>query len=521
MLIDKNQTYVGIVEENIDPRKIGRCRVRVIDIFDDIPVEDIPWASPWKDLNGNSFNVPDKGKVVTVVFDSGNIYKPEYIYAEHFNINLENKLKNLSDEDYLSMKGIFFDQSTQIYRNKSEGLKIDHEYTNLNLDKNGNILLNLRDNKSVITLGSRDADEEAILGTTFMQWFDLFIQNLEVGAYIDGNGSQVISNPSFMACLAQYEELRSDFVSEHVRIAKNKKIIKQNRQYINQFGDNWKSSKFENTLTTISPPDYTPSSKYWSPTTGQEEDYQPLESSLTDNVADYNPGDFRSSVEYDIPTTSLDKSKFQNGKLPESILQFSRWANGEKKGKWISTNLKGKTNAKLTSEAAAAFDSLFNLYESVDFPGKSKIIITDGYRTYQEQVHMKDKYGSFAATPGTSNHGWGLAMDISGMGNPFKTIKGKTPDRESVFRGPVYQWFFENSWQFGIYNPESLRDGSRTDEYWHWEFHGNKGKPTLKFEQYGRIFTKKDYLVLRRNGVSSPSDSEFKTYFDKFPDRNK
>ncbi|MDV7390361.1 hypothetical protein RZS08_03365, partial [Arthrospira platensis SPKY1] len=100
----------------------------------------------------------------------------------------------------------------------------------------------------------------------------------------------------------------------------------------------------------------------------------------------------------------------------------------------------------------------------------------------------------------------------------FKNIKKRTPDRESVFRGPVYQWFFENSWQFGIYNPENLRDGSSIDEYWHWEFHGNKGKPTLKFEKYGRIFTKKDYLVLRNNGVSSPTDSEFKTYFDKFPD---
>ena len=76
MYVDKSKTYVGLVEENIDPKKLGRCRVRVIDIFDEIPVDDIPWASPWKDLNGNSFNVPEKGKVVTVVFDSGNIYKP-------------------------------------------------------------------------------------------------------------------------------------------------------------------------------------------------------------------------------------------------------------------------------------------------------------------------------------------------------------------------------------------------------------------------------------------------------------
>jgi hypothetical protein len=33
------------------------------------------------------------------------------------------------------------------------------------------------------------------------------------------------------------------------------------------------------------------------------------------------------------------------------------------------------------------------------------------YRTYQQQVAMKAIYGSNAATPGTSNHGWGLAVD--------------------------------------------------------------------------------------------------------------
>ena len=40
MYVDKSRTYIGIVEENKDPKKIGRCRVRVIDIFDDIEYLD-------------------------------------------------------------------------------------------------------------------------------------------------------------------------------------------------------------------------------------------------------------------------------------------------------------------------------------------------------------------------------------------------------------------------------------------------------------------------------------------------
>lgn len=34
------------------------------------------------------------------------------------------------------------------------------------------------------------------------------------------------------------------------------------------------------------------------------------------------------------------------------------------------------------------------------------------YRSYSRQVAAKRTYGSNAATPGTSNHGWGLAVDL-------------------------------------------------------------------------------------------------------------
>lgn len=39
------------------------------------------------------------------------------------------------------------------------------------------------------------------------------------------------------------------------------------------------------------------------------------------------------------------------------------------------------------------------------------------YRTYAQQVYLYNEYkagrGSLAATPGTSNHGWGLAVDLA------------------------------------------------------------------------------------------------------------
>lgn len=506
MYVDKSRTYIGIVEENQDPKKIGRCRVRVIDIFDSIPKEDIPWASPWKDLNGNAFNVPDKGKIVTVVFDSGNIYKPEYVYAEHFNINLENKLKSLNDSDYLSMKTCMFDHSTQIYRNDTEGLKMDHEYTNINLDKNGNILLNLRDNKSVITLGSKDSDEEAVLGTTFMNWFDEFMDNLlgnQGGPYLGNLGSPVVPNPSFITICQRYSELRPKFVSEHVRLPKNKNIIPQTREYINQKGDSWKSTVEENNLTTVDNQNYQPSSKIVDDD-GKESDYKPIPAASGDNPADFKPGDFSQAVSYDIPTSSLDKSKFENGKLPDSVLLKSLWLNGDKKTKWIRSNVSKTTAARLTSEAAKAFDAMFDLYDSTNFDGKASIYITDGYRTYEDQVAVKQKYGSSAATPGKSNHGWGLAVDIGGIGNPIGTKTTRASYKDSVFRTPTYQWFYINGPKFGIYSPFSLRDGSSLEEWWHFEYHGEKKGDDAKpqFVKYAQNFTEADSKLLRTKGIS-------------------
>ena len=118
----KSRTFVGVVEDNMDPKRLGRCKVRITNVFDKIPTEDLPWASPWKDLNGNGLFLPEVGKVVSVVFDSGNRYKPEYIHAEHFNTNLQEKLNSLSESDYKSMRALMFDHKTQIFSTDSEGL---------------------------------------------------------------------------------------------------------------------------------------------------------------------------------------------------------------------------------------------------------------------------------------------------------------------------------------------------------------------------------------------------------------
>ncbi|WP_220085236.1 M15 family metallopeptidase, partial [Burkholderia multivorans] len=104
---------------------------------------------------------------------------------------------------------------------------------------------------------------------------------------------------------------------------------------------------------------------------------------------------------------------FDNGKIPMSEMAEIPWAKGE--------YVRKDTLGPLT-----AINKKFK-----DKFGRD-ISITDGYRDYDEQVATKKKKGNLAATPGTSKHGWGLALDLGGGINNFGTaeynwMKDKAP----------------------------------------------------------------------------------------------
>ena len=217
-------------------------------------MEDLPWASPFKDLNGNASNVPEKGKILTVLFDNGNIFKPEFIYADHYNRNLEQKLKSLSDDNYLSMKSLIFDHKTQIYSNDDEGLKLDYKFNNINIT-DSTIDQNLKDNFQKINLGDSSADQQSILGTNFLNWFDELVDNLmgeQGGPYFGNMGAPVTPNPALIAVLQKYQTLKDPkFLSKNVYINDNGAIntvrqttnsdkdLRPNNQ---ELGDSWKST---------------------------------------------------------------------------------------------------------------------------------------------------------------------------------------------------------------------------------------------------------------------------------------
>ena len=85
--------YRGIVEDNIDSKKAGRCRIRVFGVHtsnkeanyptDGIPTEHLPWAQPCCPIYGGIskvgiYGVPCQGSHVFLFFENGHILQPRY-----------------------------------------------------------------------------------------------------------------------------------------------------------------------------------------------------------------------------------------------------------------------------------------------------------------------------------------------------------------------------------------------------------------------------------------------------------
>ncbi|MEV6924268.1 M15 family metallopeptidase [Dactylosporangium sp. NPDC051485] len=91
-----------------------------------------------------------------------------------------------------------------------------------------------------------------------------------------------------------------------------------------------------------------------------------------------------------------DVQRYGNGKIPEGALQRV-----------------GGTDHRLQAPAATSLEALMSAARRDGV----HIGITDSYRSYAEQVDLvrrKGLYsqGGLAAKPGTSDHGWGLAVDL-------------------------------------------------------------------------------------------------------------
>lgn len=90
------------------------------------------------------------------------------------------------------------------------------------------------------------------------------------------------------------------------------------------------------------------------------------------------------------------------------------------------------------------------------------------YRNYAGQVAARESWCaqgacSMAAVPGSSNHGWGKAVDLSWQGGSVS------------FGDRAWEWLCLWAAAYNFRHPESMGPGSASPEGWHWEWVGDGG----------------------------------------------
>ena len=115
--------------------------------------------------------------------------------------------------------------------------------------------------------------------------------------------------------------------------------------------------------------------------------------------------------------------------------------------------LAGTSAHRLRCDAAAGYDAMAAAYRT---RFGTRLCITDSYRAFEQQVVTAERKPRLAAEPGTSNHGWALAVDLCGGANDFGTRQ--------------HRWLQANAGRFGWRQPRWAADGGARPEPWHWEF---------------------------------------------------
>jgi hypothetical protein len=107
----------------------------------------------------------------------------------------------------------------------------------------------------------------------------------------------------------------------------------------------------------------------------------------------------------------------------------------------------------LRCDAAASYGQL-NAAFTAAFG--TPLCITDSYRSLGAQISAFQRKPKLVALPGTSNHGWALAVDLCGGIN--------------VSGSPQWTWMTANAARFGFVQPDWAAPRGEKPEPWHWEY---------------------------------------------------
>jgi len=195
--MSSSKSYLGVIVDINDPLKQGRAKVRVFGIFDDLEVEDIPWAEPGTaseyfggGKGGGAVSVPRLDAVVYCSFESENYYKIYFDIIKEFSPDLVEEMNE--ENSYEGFHSLIYDSEAQpgslkLFYSRKKGLNFELGDAKVQLDtqnggelrvviKMGDDEIRMENNKVIINslnieLGE-GAIESVIKGDTFKKIYD-------------------------------------------------------------------------------------------------------------------------------------------------------------------------------------------------------------------------------------------------------------------------------------------------------------------------------------------------------------
>ena len=189
--------HLGEIVDINDPLKQGRARIRVFGFFDELEIEDIPWAEQISGLsfssargNGN-ISIPRVGAIVNVQFDGSNYYKCFYEFEKESSPAL---LEEIADS-YEGAQSLWYDVESvpgplKLFYTKKKGMILSLGDAKIQLDTQdgGNLRvviemgkdqIKMENSKVIINSNNIELGEGAtqavIRGDAFKQFFDTHV----------------------------------------------------------------------------------------------------------------------------------------------------------------------------------------------------------------------------------------------------------------------------------------------------------------------------------------------------------
>lgn len=151
----KDNDWLGVIVNNADPLFSGRCQVKVYLLYDDIPNDDIPWATPINSTvfsgdGAGSISVPKIGQIVRIQFNNGDIYAPEYTTIQNIDTKLIDTIKN----DYEGTHVLLYDpdEELNVIYQRSTGIQMFYRGSFIQISPDSMITIQHSNNESIIQL---------------------------------------------------------------------------------------------------------------------------------------------------------------------------------------------------------------------------------------------------------------------------------------------------------------------------------------------------------------------------------